>query len=284
THELAALVAKGLRLELRTALREAIETNTVVARTDLEIDLSNGLRQPFSLTVSPMAPHPGTEPLFLVVFTETTPPRDRDTSAAQAETSRDDTIRRLERELSLTRERLQSIVEEYETSLEEVKSSNEELYSVNEEMQSGNEELEASKEEVQSINEELHTVNNELSLKIQALDQLAIEQAALFASTEIASVFLDTDLRIRTITDAAAQIFGIETKDRGRLLSNFAAPFPLSWLGEDVRAIMNDGGVTDRLLDGTDGNRYRVRLTLSRINGEMSGIIANFVRIADDAA
>ncbi len=282
THELAALVAKGLRLELRTALREAIETNTVVARTGLEIDLPNGLRQPLALTVSPMAPRPGVEPLFLVVFTETAPAADRETSATQAEIGRDETVRRLERELMLTRERLQVIVEEYETALEEVKSSNEELYSVNEEMQSGNEELEASKEEVQSINEELHTVNGELASKIQALDRLTAEQAALFASTEIASVFLDTELRIRTITDAAAQIFGIQIRDRGRLLSNFAAPFSLSWLSEDARAVMNDGSMMDRLLDGTDGQRYRARLTPSRIDGELSGVIVNFVRIADD--
>jgi hypothetical protein len=38
----------------------------------------------------------------------------------------------------------------------------------------------------------------------------------------------------------------------------------------------------DRLLDGTDGHRYRARLTPSRIDGEMSGVIVNFVRIADD--
>jgi two-component system CheB/CheR fusion protein len=284
THELAALVAKGLRLELRTALREAIETNTTVARTGLEINLSNGLRQPLSLTVSPMAPRPGIEPLYLVVFTETAPAADREASATQIEIGRDETVRRLERELTLTRERLQGIVEEYETALEEVKSSNEELYSVNEEMQSGNEELEASKEEVQSINEELHTVNNELSSKIQALDRLTAEQAALFASTEIASVFLDTELRIRTLTDAAAQIFGAQVSDRGRRLSNFAAPFSLSWLPADARTVMTEGGTTDRLLDGTDGNRYRARLTPSRIDGEMTGIIANFVRIVDETA
>ncbi|MCJ2087404.1 PAS domain-containing protein [Methylobacterium sp. E-005] len=283
THELAALVAKGLRLELRTALREAIETNTVVARTGLEINLANGLRQPLALTVSPMASRPGTEPLFLVVFTETAPAANREGAASQAEIGRDETVQRLERELSLTRERLQAIVEEYETALEEVKSSNEELYSVNEEMQSGNEELEASKEEVQSINEELHTVNNELSSKIQALDRLAAEQKALFASTDIASVFLDRDLRIRTITDAAAQIFGIQAGDRGRLLTNFAAPFSLSWLSEDAQAVMASGRTADRLLDGTDGNRHRIRITASKIEGDMSGVIVNFVRVEGDA-
>jgi two-component system CheB/CheR fusion protein len=230
-----------------------------------------------------MPPRPGVEPLFLVVFAETSPAKDHEATATQVEVARDEVVQRLERELALTRERLQGIVEEYETALEEVKSSNEELYSVNEEMQSGTEELEASREEVQSINEELHTVNNELSSKIQAMDQLMAEQMALFASTEIASVFLDRGLRIRTMTNAAARIFGVQASDRGRLLSNFAAPFSLSWLTEDAREVMDNGGTTDRLLDGTDGKRYRARLTPSLIDGEKYGVVANFVHVADGA-
>ena len=98
-------------------------------------------------------------------------------------------------ELRETRERLQSLIEEYETALEELKSSNEELVSVNEELQSTNEELEASKEELQSVNEELQTVNLELSGKVEALDRANDDLQNLFDSTDVATVFLDRDLR-----------------------------------------------------------------------------------------
>jgi two-component system CheB/CheR fusion protein len=195
----------------------------------------------------------------------------------QAEIGRDEAVQRLEDELAKTRERLQGIVEEYETSLEELKSSNEELYSVNEEMQSANEELEASKEEIQSVNEELHTVNVELESKIEALDRLTAEQTVLFASTGIASVFLDADLRIRTITDAAAQIFGIQASDRGRRLNNFAGPFSLSWLSEDAQSVMTEGRTIVRDFDGTDGCRYHVRLTPSHVDGKMCGLVVNII-------
>ncbi len=92
------------------------------------------------------------------------------------------------------------MIEEYETALEELKSSNEELVSVNEEMQSTNEELEASKEELQSVNEELHTVNAELNGKVDALDRANSDLQNLFESTDVATVFLDRNLVIRSFT------------------------------------------------------------------------------------
>ncbi|KQQ39170.1 chemotaxis protein CheR [Methylobacterium sp. Leaf125] len=275
THELAAIVAKGLRLELRTALREAIETDAVVVRHGLEIGAPGAVQQRLSLTVKPLTQRPNVEPLFLVVFTESALRNEQ--RDVQAEIGRDEAVQRLEDELAKTRERLQGIVEEYETSLEELKSSNEELYSVNEEMQSANEELEASKEEIQSVNEELHTVNVELESKIESLDRLTAEQTVLFASTGIASVFLDADLRIRTITDAAAQIFGIQASDRGRRLNNFAGPFSLSWLSEDAQSVMTEGRTIVRDFDGTDGCRYRVRLTPSHVDGKMCGLVVNII-------
>lgn len=56
--------------------------------------------------------------------------------------------RRMEEELLRTRERLQSVVEEYEFSSQELKTSNEELQSIDEELKSTTEELETSKEEL----------------------------------------------------------------------------------------------------------------------------------------
>ena len=86
-------------------------------------------------------------------------------------------------------------VEEYETALEELKSANEELVSVNEELQSTNEELETSKEELQSVNEELQTVNAELRTRSTQLDRANSDLQNLFESTQIATVFLDRELR-----------------------------------------------------------------------------------------
>src|SRR5262249_39847489 len=111
-------------------------------------------------------------------------------------------------------------IEELETANEEFRSSNEELLSVNEELQSTNEELETSKEELQSVNEELQTVNNELSSKIDELDRANSDLNNLFQSTQIATIFLDRNLVIRSFTPAITKLFNLIPSDRGRPLTD----------------------------------------------------------------
>jgi two-component system CheB/CheR fusion protein len=156
TRQVVAMARRGLRLELRSALNDAIEARHSQARTGLTIDVDDRT-QMVDLTVEPLSDLDG-EPLFLIVFTDVGPPRGADEEPGRPEPRERADVEHLEHELRDTRERLQSTVEEYETALEELKSANEELVSTNEELQSTNEELETSREETQSINEELNTV------------------------------------------------------------------------------------------------------------------------------
>ncbi|KQO66327.1 chemotaxis protein CheR [Methylobacterium sp. Leaf87] len=282
TRELAAMARKGLRLDLRTALREAIEGNTRVVRDSIGVELPDGRLQSISLVVKPLnAPGAG-EPLFLVVFNEAAVPVVKERQKALEANERDTALQGLERELSVTRERLQAVIEEYETSLEELKSSNEELYSVNEEMQAANEELEASKEETQSLNEELHTVNAELTSKIEAVDQMSDDQSTLFEGMNVASVLLTPDLHIRMFTAAAAQIFGLQPGDVGRPLSNFSAPIPLTWLSDEIPTVLATSRPSERTIESADGARYHVRLMASsRKSSRTPGIVANFTNLLE---
>ncbi|ACB27654.1 CheR family methyltransferase [Methylobacterium radiotolerans] len=282
TRELAAMARKGLRLDLRTALREAIEGNILVVREGIGVELPDGRFQSISLVVKPLNTPGAVEPLFLVVFNEAAAPVERERQQALKANERDTALQGLERELSVTRERLQAVIEEYETSLEELKSSNEELYSVNEEMQAANEELEASKEETQSLNEELQTMNSELASKIEAVDQLTDDQATLFEGMNIASVLLTPDLHIRMFTNAAAQIFGLQPSDVGRSLRNFSAPIPLAWLVDEIPTVLAANRPSERTIEGADGARYRVRLMASsRKGGRRPGIVANFTNLLE---
>lgn len=122
-------------------------------------------------------------------------------------------IESLERELTETRDELQSTVEELESSSEELKTSHEEALSTNEELQSANEELEASTEELRSLNEELTTVNTELKEKIAELLTINTDLQNFFSSTNLATIFLDGELRIKRFTPAAARLLNIGTHD-----------------------------------------------------------------------
>ncbi len=134
-------------------------------------------------------------------------------------------LKSLEQELQSTREYLQATIEELETSNEELKSTNEEMQSVNEEMQSTNEELETSKEELQSTNEELATVNSELQNKVDEYAKASDDMQNLLAATEIATIFIDTDLRIKSYTPAAAGFIKLIPTDIGRPLNDLKTCF-----------------------------------------------------------
>ena len=281
TRQILAIARKGLKLELRTALREAMESGRSVTREGLAVEGEDGRVQMIALTITPASGQHGDNPLLLVLFVDQGTTLTREEALDRADLSRDGTALQLERELRETRERLQSLIEEYETSLEEIKSSNEELISVNEELQSTNEELEASKEELQSVNEELHTVNSDLGVKIDALDSANSDLQNLFESTDVATLFLDNDLVIRSFTPAMTKIFNILPGDRGRPFTDLSAQFSLPNLAEDIAATLEGRGPIERRIAHTNSKaHYLVRLGPYR-NGDKKtvGVVVTFIDV-----
>jgi two-component system CheB/CheR fusion protein len=179
------------------------------------------------------------------------------------------------------RDRLQATVEEYETALEELKSSNEELVSVNEEQQSTNEELEASKEELQSVNEELHTVNTELNGKIEALDQANADLQNLFESTDVATVFLDSALVIRSFTPAVGKVFNILPTDRGRPITDLSSKFGMPGFADDIRRVFSEEQPLERRAEKQDGSEtYLVRVAPYRgSDHKVQGVVVTFIDV-----
>src|SRR5262249_13228968 len=158
----------------------------------------------------------------------------------------DATRRQIELEVQETQERLRLTIEALETANEQLRSSNEKLLSVNEELQSTNEEMETSKEELQSVNEELQTVNNELSMKIDELDRANSDLNNLFQSTQIATIFLDRDLSIRSFTPAVSRLFNLIPGDRGRPLADIVSRLDYPQLEQDMRQVSSGGEVVER--------------------------------------
>src|SRR5262249_55332811 len=141
-------------------------------------------------------------------------------------------------ELQRAHEEVQTTREEMQTSQEELKSTNEELQSTNEELQSTNEELTTSKEEMQSLNEELQTVNHELQSKVDELSRSNNDMKNLLNSTDIATLFLDGDLRVRRFTTPTAKIIKLIPSDAGRPITDIASDLEYSNLAEDARDVL----------------------------------------------
>ncbi|MES2306340.1 MAG: CheR family methyltransferase [Gemmatimonadota bacterium] len=189
--------------------------------------------------------------------------------------------KRLESDLYSTQEALQSLAEEHQTALEELRSSNEELHSVNEEMQSTNEELETSKEELQSLNEELHTVNGRLTEKVDELDAANSDLRNLFESTEIAMVFLDRDLVIRSFTPAIAALYNLLPGDHGRPLTDIVSQLEYDSLLPDVEQVLSTLQPLERRVTLNDHSRHYIMriLPYREPDRAVSGALVTFVDV-----
>jgi two-component system CheB/CheR fusion protein len=222
------------------------------------------------------------DPLFLVLFQDVGLPADRNEMPLRDDNIRDHSVQRLEQELRDSRERLQANIEEYESAVEELKSSNEELQSMNEELQSTNEELETSKEELQSVNEELNTVNSELNAKVDEVDRANCDLRNTFESTQIATIFLDEHLVIRTFTPAVAEIFKLISSDRGRPLTDIVSHLAdMGDLKRDIQSVLEHGHPIDRRVHRTDGSaHYLMRILPYRgRKNSIDGVLVTFVNV-----
>jgi two-component system CheB/CheR fusion protein len=190
-------------------------------------------------------------------------------------------IDRLKQELLATQEQLQFLTEEHQTALEELRSANEELHSVNEEIQSTNEELETSKEELQSVNEELNTVNVQLSDKVGELADSNSDLRNLFESTEIATIFLDRHLIIRSFTPAIASLYSLIPSDAGRPLDNIVNRLDYDHLNEDVALVLETLRPLEKRVARADRSMHYIMriLPYREPDNTVSGVLVTFVDV-----
>jgi two-component system, chemotaxis family, CheB/CheR fusion protein len=165
------------------------------------------------------------------------------------------------------------------------KSSNEEYQSVKEELQSTGEELETSKEELQSVNEKLQTVNGELAHRVHELGRANSDLKNLLESTQIATIFLDNEFRIKSFTPAVAQIFHLIDSDVGRSIVHIAPRIAYDDLQEDVRKVLRTLHTVEREVeDPANGTRYLVRVLPYRsVENFIAGVVLTFMDITATA-
>jgi two-component system CheB/CheR fusion protein len=280
TLDLLALVHRDLRLELRTALSRALETNGPVNTEQIQLGL-NGRRVLVDITVEPIQDGSAGHRNFVVLFKDG-PLRVLENVGSEPDALvRSEHLERLEGELRATRERLQATIEELESTNEELKSSNEEYQSLNEELQSANEELETSREELQSVNEELTTVNGELAHRVQELTRATSDLKNFLESTQIATVFLDNDLRVMNFTPAITQVLHLVETDVGRPIAHIEARVPIEDIYDDIRKVLRTlAGAERDLMAAGSGTRYIVRILPYRsIDNFIAGVVMTFIDV-----
>jgi two-component system CheB/CheR fusion protein len=272
TRDLQSLARRGLRTRIRRLAAEAIRTNEPAIDNNARVE-RDGELVPCRITVRPVDEPGEASELLLIVFEE----RPDSATAATETAGRTDEpagTLQLERELRTTREDLQNVIREQETSNEELRASNEEMTSINEELQSVNEELETSKEELQSVNEELSTVNSQLNAKVEELNELGDDLTNLLNSTEVATLFLTTDMRIRRFTPAATRYFRLQPSDFGRQLGDITRQLEDDTLDADCRVMVERRASVERQVVTRDGSTLVRRvLPFLASDGRVDGVV-----------
>lgn len=271
----------GLRAPLSSALREVQKGPSTEVKRTARVRL-DGDWQAVQLTVARIDDRRCTVPLFLVTFEQEPESRKRNVRkpAQSAREPRSDPRTHLEQELQHTRQDLQSSINELQSANEELASANEEVQSANEELQSSNEELQTSKEETQSLNEELHTVNAELTQKLQALEQANDDLLNLMNNVEIATIFLDEQLRVLRFTPQARVVANLIDTDVGRPLADMATNLDYPGLLSDARSVMETLKPIEKRAAGLGGTCYAVRIRAYRKSqNAVEGLVINFIDI-----
>lgn len=265
----------GLREELGAGFRKALRLKQAVTRRGVKVETAAGVRA-VDVTVQVVKEPGSLHGMVAVVFHDVAIPAARPpkTTGRRATNARvaalTDELRHAQREVRTSRANMQD-------SQEELSALNEELQSSNEELQSTNEELTTSKEEMQSMNEELQTLNHELQARVDSLSHLTNDMKNLLDNTEIATVFLDLDLRVRLFTAGSSRIFPLIAGDVGRPITDFASALAYPTLADDAREVLRTLAVHEQPAATSGGGWVLVRIMPYRtLDNAVDGVTITF--------
>ena len=275
-----AMVREGLRFELDGAFRKALREKEAVVCKNLKVTTDGGF-QALDLTVQSISEPEALRGLVMVVFADVmTPPAPKSShKGRQPPNSRTGRVE-IERRLEEARQESQTIRELMQSSQEELKSTSEEFQSMNEELQSTNEELTTSKEEMQSMNEELHTLNQELRAKVEDLSRLNNDMQNLIDSTEIATLFLDGELRVRLFTAGSNRLFKLIPGDVGRPITDIASDLLYDELIDHAQAVLRTLVTHSQQVPTRAGHWFIVRIMpYNTLDHMIDGVVLTFADI-----
>jgi two-component system CheB/CheR fusion protein len=278
TLNILKLARPELLIELRTTIHKALSEGYGATSPPIHFKTEQGLRQ-LVLEAMPLQDEGVPPRCLLVLFRELpAPPSDGVAPRHGDDKQKDPRVIELERELSTTKDYLQ-------TTIEELEASNEELKSANEELQSSNEELETSKEELQSANEELATVNEELQNRMAELSVNNDDLTNILAVVENPLILVGMDLRIRRFSHSAEKQMNLIAADFGRPVAHLRSFLDTPNIEQTVVDVIHQVTPIQQRVSSTGGQQYRMRVVPYRTaDRAIRGVLIELVALEDGGA
>jgi two-component system CheB/CheR fusion protein len=276
---LFAMARDGLRNELTGAFRKAMKSYEKIILHGIEFE-SDGKIKVADVTIQRLEKPSSLNGKIIVIFSDVPQVKVKPLKRKKGGFPDSTLVVELEFELQHLKEELQSAREEMQTSQEELQSTNEEMQSTNEEMQSANEELTTSQEEMQSLNEELHTINTELQSIIDEHARVSNDMNNLLNSIDIATLFLDKNLKIRRFTVSATKIFKLIQSDIGRLFTDQFTYLNYPEMIDDAREVLRTLVFKEKPVSTHDGRWFTIRIMSYRTSEDkIDGLVITFIDI-----
>ena len=140
----------------------------------------------------------------------------------------------------------------------------------------------ATKEELRSLNAELAALNIELHETVERQRSAFSDLQSILISTDVATLFLDSELSIRFFTPAASSLFSLIAADVGRPLADIARRFEDEDLLPDARAVLASHASVRREVRADDGSWFmRAMLPYRSDDSGVQGVVITFAGISE---
>jgi two-component system CheB/CheR fusion protein len=164
----------------------------------------------------------------------------------------------------------------------ELRRLRDELRAAQERLSASRREHESASQELRIANEELQTVNSELKSKLDNISHAHSDLQNLVNATEIGTLFLDAELRIRMLTPSVEQLFNVTDSDLGRPLTDFTHKLKYDAVEKDARKVLRDLAPVEDEVETSDGRWLMMRLRPYRtVEDRIEGVVLSFVEITE---
>jgi len=275
--ELAALVLPGLRPALRAALFQAQRTGLPATTDPLADALSEGQAHALDIHVLPFRDDEAGADLMLVSFHRLPdpPPAAHDSAL----------LRALETEVLQLRATLSRTADQAEAHISNLVACGEELLTTIDELHAGADELERRNDELLAANGSLEAERERLRRELADAAQAHDDLTNLVASSDVATLFLDRDMRIVRYTPRIATLFDVTPADVGRPLAHLASRLDRPCLADEAAAVFETLQAMECEVRGMDGRDHIVRVHPYRAgDNRIAGAVMSFFDISSRRA
>jgi two-component system, chemotaxis family, CheB/CheR fusion protein len=103
----------------------------------------------------------------------------------------------------------------------------------------------------------------------------------LMAATDVGTLFLDSELRIKRFTPRMSELFNIQAADEGRSITDYTHRLEYPDFTKDAQAVLKNLGVIEREIS-SDGRWFLTRFRPYRtVDDRIEGVVSTFVDITE---